>query len=101
MRNMYTGKIYADMEVTVIRGPMKQNYGAVMDTSVSKDGAISVVVHIETRIPPCVIRFPEDDVLERLYVVDVCWRILIEVFIAPDYHWPKRVGCRRMCGVGL
>ena len=66
MCNMYTGKIYAGMEVTVIRGPMKQNYGAVMDTSVSKDGAISVVVHIETRIPPCVICFPEDDVLERL-----------------------------------
>lgn len=65
-REMYTGKLYADMEVTVIRGPLKQNSGAVTGTSISKDGAISVVVYIETRVPPSIVCFPENHVLERL-----------------------------------
>jgi hypothetical protein len=65
-RKMYTGKLYDHMEVTVIRGPLKQNSGAVKGTSISKDGTISVVVHIETRMPPSVVCLPENHVLERL-----------------------------------
>jgi hypothetical protein len=101
---MYTGKLYADMEVTVVQGPLKQNYGAVMDTSISKDDIISVIVHIGSRMPPCVVRLPENQVLERLYAVRVNVFFTSTyggIYLAQDYPWPKHVGYRRVCGIGL